>query len=132
MYRRCKVRLLITERRRWGFAAVPSPQEEQHSLPPEQPLPPDDVAEPRALQPEQPPPPDDDAGQSALPSGEVGARGGPSHEGPTPTNRENRRLMHMPFEDWCYECVSGRGRDAAHPCRKLPAVGPPVMQMITR
>ena len=89
----------------------------------------DNDTEYRELVSEQPQLLDDGLGQGELLPEDAGARGGTSREGPTPTQRENHRLTRVPYEDWCYECVCGRGRDAGHHRRKAPAVGPPLTQM---
>ena len=33
---------------------------------------------------------------------------------PTERQRELHRMLHLPFRDWCAECVQGRGKDRYH------------------
>ena len=45
------------------------------------------------------------------------ARGIPTM--PPVAERLTHRLTHMPYRNWCVDCVAGRGREAPHPRRTV-------------
>ena len=51
-------------------------------------------------------------------------RGMLSASEPRPEERARHELTHTPYAEWCYECVSGRSKDAAHRKAKKTPEGP--------
>ena len=43
------------------------------------------------------------------------AKGRRAPKGPTPREREEHALTHLPYRSWCPACVAGRGRGPQHP-----------------
>ena len=56
-------------------------------------------------------------------------RGVPGTAEPRPEERARHELTHTPYGEWCYECVSGRGKDTAHRKAKKTPEGPPIVQL---
>ena len=50
----------------------------------------------------------------------------PTPEMPTEAEVEEHRIDHLPYRNWCRECVEGFGREDAHTCKEVPRTVPVV------
>ena len=48
-------------------------------------------------------------------------------QAPTQSDLDDHRIDHLPYREWCAECVEGFGKEAAHTASEIKATWTPVV-----